>query len=145
MNCFSQNKTDSPISIFGNWKCVKHDYKGFQKFNLQQAEQIRNSVLSIENHTFRYAKAGFINKCTFFNWKISKYDTTESYGYSIEYRYTKPELAKMLKITPVDNKGNLNCYNECSTFFLKKDTLISICGGYTFYWVKIPINAVHSL
>lgn len=45
-------------------------------------------------------------------------------------------LSKILVFTPVDEKGELTCYNDCAAIFLKEDTLINVCGGYTFYFVK---------
>lgn len=122
--------------IFGKWKCVKQDYRGYQKFSLEQAEQIRHSILIFEKNNFFYEGVKFIEPCSFTNIKISKYDTSAYLGYSVEYVYLKKELAKVLVIEPVDEKGEGACFNECAIFFLKQDTLINICGGYTFYMLK---------
>jgi len=133
----SQSKQSPDSYILGDWHCVKHDYRGYQKFSLKQAEAIKKIILKIKQNGFSYSKADFVEKCDFIGWQASKYDTSEQLGYSIEYRYQKTELAKLLKMTPVDKKGNLSCYNERSTFFLKGDILIKTCGGYRFYWLKV--------
>jgi len=41
-----------------------------------------------------------------------------------------------LEFTPVDSKGNAACINNCSEYLLKGDTLINICGGYTYYMLR---------
>jgi hypothetical protein len=122
--------------ILGTWKCVDHDYRGEEKFNLKQAELIRYSILNIGKHNFSYSKAKFIENCNFSDWEMTMYDTTQDFVYSLEYKYYKSELTKMFSFIPVDSNGRSACYNECATFFLKEDTLITICGGYTFYWLK---------
>lgn len=123
------------MNINGRWKSVKHDYRGRQKFSLQQANLIRSSVLTIEQNTFNYSKAQFIKSCNFYTWKKSPYDTTV-YD-NLQLIYTNAELQKLTIFDPVDKAGNLSCFNECALFYLKQDTLINLCGGYIFYWVKI--------
>ena len=131
----SHSPTADRNSIIGKWKCVKHDYKGRQKFSLQQAESIRRSVLEIRKNTFSYSKIKFVKNCFFSGWKMTAYDTLE-YN-NLELRYTKAELQKFTVAFPVDAKGESACFNECALFYLTHDTLINICGGYTFYRVRI--------
>lgn len=42
----------------------------------------------------------------------------------------------MTTFLPIDENGESACYNECSQLYLKQDTLINLCGGYTFYLMK---------
>ena len=131
----SHNPIADNNSIIGKWKCVKHEYKGRQKFSLQQAESIRRSILEIRKNTFSYSNVKFVNRCFFSGWKMTAYDTLE-YN-NLELRYTKAELQKFTVAVPVDAKGEFACFNECALFYLAQDTLINICGGYTFYRVRI--------
>lgn len=55
---------------------------------------------------------------------------------SIERKYPENVLAKFLHLLPVQENGDFNCYNECSVFYLKQDTLINICERYTYDLVK---------
>jgi hypothetical protein len=126
--------TVSPINITGKWKCIKHDYRGKQKFSLKQAEFIRQSILDIKTNTFAYSKAKFIKPCTFQGWKRTAYDTSQ-YD-NLELIFTKAELQKITVWDPVNAKGVNACFNECAIFYLKHDTLINVCGGYTFYRVR---------
>lgn len=123
--------------IYGKWECVKSDYRGYQKYNFEQAEKIRQSVLNIERHRLYYSGIEFIEPCNYSHFNISNFDTSLFYGYSIEFVYSKKELAKIFVYVPVDEKGNDACFNDCVTLLLKQDTLINICGGYTFYLLKI--------
>jgi hypothetical protein len=134
-NACSQNKSVRSSYIFGTWKCVKHDYSGYQKFDIQTAERIRLSKLHIERNKFYYENSG-VESCDFYKFNISKYDTNEYGGSSIEFKYTKKELSSLLYFKPVDKDGNPTCFNECAILYLKQDTLISFCGGYTYYLIK---------
>jgi hypothetical protein len=120
--------------VYGNWKCVRKDYRGYQKFSLQQAEKIRKATLRIEKTTFSFRDIKFIEPCVFAGWKRSKYDTSEYT--SLALVYTKIELTGIQTLEPVDAKGHPACFNECAIFYLKQDTLINICGGYTYYRVR---------
>ena len=133
-DCYTKESV-RPSIIFGTWKCVKHDYSGYQKFDIQIAERIRLSKLHIERNKFYYENSG-IESCDFYKFNISKYDTTEYLGLSIEFMYTKKELSSLLYFEPVDKEGNPSCFNDCAILYLKQDTLISFCGGYTYYLTK---------
>jgi|GEM_PF-2890477 len=135
---YSQDKINNKESlILGKWICVKHDYSGYNKFSLEQAEKIRVATLNIEKDKYYYSNIEFIESCIYSKFNISSYDTTRYYGYYIEFLYSKKELSKILVYTPVDNEDKPSCFNECATFLLKQDTLINICGGYTFYFLKV--------
>jgi hypothetical protein len=136
LNCASQEEPSTEISLTGVWKCVKHDYVGYQKFTLEQAEKIRASKLYIENNRLYYKDISFVEPCNFYKLRISNYDTTNYYGNSLEFRYTKKELSKTKLVEPINENGELSCFNNCSFFVLKQDTLINICGGYTYYLIK---------
>ena len=124
--------------IVGDWKSVKLIDRGYQKFSRIEAEKLYESTLTITHNKFNFKDIDFVEPCVFEKWKVENYDTTEYLGYSIEFLYSKKELSKLLKIIPVDENGELSCYNECSAFFLKEDTLINICGGYTLYLLREP-------
>ncbi|MEO6670259.1 MAG: hypothetical protein ABIN36_12330 [Ferruginibacter sp.] len=128
-------QSENHISITGQWKCVKHDFRGKQKFSLQQAGKIKSSVLTIKKNTFSYNKLSFIQTCTFNSWEVAPYDTSEYTN--LELIFTKPELEQVKVYSPLDKKGDFACYNDCSLFYLKQDTLINVCGGYTFYLKKV--------
>lgn len=130
---FGQSKND--ILITGQWKCFKHDFRGKQKFSLKQAEKIKATVLTIKKNNFKYGDLSFIKSCSFNSWKIAAYDTSEYTN--LELTFTKPELTQLKICSPVDSKGNFACYNDCALFYLKQDTLINVCGGYTFYLKKL--------
>lgn len=134
--CFAQQSLNEKATIYGRWKVVKIDYRGYQKFSIEQAKQIRHSILSVQNNTFFYNSIKFIEPCSFYGWNVKNYDTSENQMYNIGFIYSKKELDKLLILEPVDSIGNASCYNECAVFFLKQDTLINICGGYTFYLLK---------
>ncbi|RFZ92515.1 hypothetical protein D0C36_13895 [Mucilaginibacter conchicola] len=134
---FGQSKSDPAGLLYGDWVCVKHYYRGLQKFSAKQAEQIRKSTLSIRPNTYSFSKAKFVKQCHFYKWQMHKFDLAEeAYSYSFQYAYTKPELAKMGAYEPVDAKGEYACFNECSGIFMKKDTVIMSCGGYAFFWLR---------
>jgi hypothetical protein len=135
-NACSLTKSSRSNFIFGIWKCVKHDYSGYQKFDIQTAERIRASKLHIERNTFYYENSGSIGPCDFDKFSISKYDTSQYWGSNIEFRYTKKELSSFLQFKPVYKDGKPSCFNECAILILKQDTLISVCGGYTYYLIK---------
>lgn len=141
LGCNSQESKEFNInSLYGEWHIVKHDYRGYQKFNLKQAEKIRNSILIFKKNKIYYDNIEFIQNCTFSKIQITKYDTSDydiNYGYgALEYIYTKSELANFKKINLTDSSGNPTCYNNCSIFYFHQDALISLCGGYTYFLIK---------
>ena len=137
--CKAQSNKDKSSFILGEWQSVKEDYRGYQKFTLDQANQIKASTLTISDDAFYYEGIDFIEPCQFYEWEITPFDTAEYLGHSIEFKYDKNELARFLTLTPSDENGDLACFNECATFFLNGDTLINVCGGYTFYLTKSPL------
>jgi len=137
VSCYFQTETKNRSDlIYGKWKCVKHDYGGFNSFTFEQAEAIRKSILNIEKNKIFYMNNSTVGVCEYSKFIISNWDTTLYTGLIIEFRYTKKELSKIQVFNPVDEKGNFACYNDCAKFFLKQDTLINVCGGYTFYLIK---------
>jgi hypothetical protein len=137
INCYSQNELKNPNDIiYGRWKCVKHDYGGYNSFTFEQAEAIRTSILNIEKNKIYYTNINFVGKCDYSKFKVTPYDTTLYLGLIIEFRYTKRELSKIMVYDPVDKNGDFACFNDCAIFYLKQDTLINICGGYTFFLIK---------
>lgn len=134
--CESQKKGNINEYLTGKWEIILHDYRGYQKFSLAQTNQIEKADLIITEDSYYYEGVGFIDTCQFAKWKKGPYDTSNYYGWSIEFKYSKSELAKFMYIEPVNKQGDFSCYNECNIFFLKQDTLINICGGYTYYLVK---------
>ena len=85
-----------------------------------------------------YSNIDFVELCTFSSVKYRKgIDKEDWSGTSFFYRYSKKELSEIIGCELVDKKGEWACYNECALLFLKKDTLINICGGYTLLFKKI--------
>ena len=68
---------------------------------------------------------------------MSKYDTVNITGNILDITYRKKELSKIYVLKPVDDKGGSTCFNNCAEFYLKQDTLISMCGGYTLFLLKV--------
>lgn len=134
--CQDNKEVVSIDSLYGNWKCVKLDIRGYEKYSLKQAKKLQASILTIEKNTFYYKDITFIDSCHFYGWKIKRYDTTE-YNLNLSITYTKKELARMFEFEPIDTKGEWGCYNNCTLFFLKDDTLINNCGGYYLYFLKV--------
>jgi hypothetical protein len=132
----AQIKPDRVRYIIGTWKSVKFEYYGYNKFDSKQAEQIKSSKLYIAEHRFMYDSLNFIGPCDYDRFSVTYYDTTHYLGIYLEYIYTRKELSKLLYFKPVDKNGEYSCFNECTILFLKQDTLISICGGYTNYLIK---------
>ena len=127
---------DKKIDISGDWKCVKFIDAGIQKYTLEQAGEIRKSILHIEDHTYYFKQVKFIDRCFFLGWKATPYSNMAEYVRSLEAIYTKRQLKDLVLIDPVDKNGDVACYNNC-LIFKKGSMLITICGGYTFYWKKI--------
>lgn len=132
----ADDEHNSNNPLIGKWKSVRLDKRGFQEFDLEKADLISQSLLIISEDSVAYSSIDFIDLCRFSRWKIEQYDTNEHMGFSLDFLYTKEELSKILLYRPVDQNGNFACYNDCSNFFLKGDTLINICGGYTFFLVR---------
>nr|WP_067053450.1 hypothetical protein [Mucilaginibacter sp. L294] len=124
------------INISGDWKCVRFSDRGIQKYTLEQAREIRKSILHIEDHTYYFKRIEFIDRCFFLGWKATPYSGIAEPVRSLEAIYTKRQLNDLILIDPVDKNGNVTCYNNC-LIFKKGNKLITICGGYTFYWKKI--------
>ena len=38
------------VNVYGRWKCVAMDTRGYQKFSLAEAKQLEKSILNIEPH-----------------------------------------------------------------------------------------------
>jgi len=92
--------------------------------------------LNIDQNRIYYNNLDFIEVCEYSNFFVSKYDTSLSSRLIIERRYSKLELSKILEFTTVDKDCKRSCYNDCAQFYLKQDTLMYICGGYTFFLLK---------
>ncbi len=138
LNCSAQKQEKYTNEyIYGNWKCVKFDKRGLQKYTLQQAQKLQSSVLTVEKDKFYYNDIDFIELCSFNKWKISNYDTTNLSGNILDVLYKKKELSKIRVLEPVDDKEEPACYNNCAEFYFKDDTLINICGGYTYFLLKV--------
>lgn len=129
-----QQKETYPI--FGKWKCVKLNTQGFQKFQITDAEKLQKSNLTITSTTFGYDEIDFIEPCNFKGWSMRNCDTSENLGITLELLYTKDELSKFIEYSPIDENGEFGCFNDCSIFYMKNDTLINICGGYTLFLIK---------
>lgn len=136
-SCQSNKKNNDSQTIMGEWIIVKQNYKGYQKFSLDEAHKIEESILNINKSEIFYENIDFISPCNFDKLLIELIDTTKLYGATIEYLYTKKELTKIQSIIPVNINNQPTCFNNCATFYLKQDTLINICGGYTFFLKKI--------
>lgn len=121
--------------LIGNWRTVKIDDQGMQSISNDKAKEIEKSVLRVEKNKISFAGANFIDSCVFFRFNLKPYDTESDYA-GLRILYTDKELSSALWITAVDKDDNFCCYNDCNLFVLKEDTLINICGGYTYFRVK---------
>jgi hypothetical protein len=138
-NCYAQSSGGIPDGhLYGRWKCVKLDTRGYQKYSLEQAHKLQASILTIETHTFYYNNINFIEQCNFYRWGINKYDTVHLHRNTLEITYTNKELSKIQVLEPLDSNGKFGCFNNCAIFYLKGDTLINNCGGYILFLIKIP-------
>jgi hypothetical protein len=79
--------------IIGDWKCVKHDYRGLEKFSPEQAGQIRKSILHVEQHTYCFRGVKFKPQCSFEKWQILPFDFSVGIG-SIQRTFSKAQLKK---------------------------------------------------
>jgi hypothetical protein len=122
--------------LLGTWRCVKYLNYGEHKFDSTIAENIRNSNLIITSDKIFNENEISRTECDYFSLEVVPFDTTVTYGYYIEYLYPKKELSKIKKLIPTDMQGERTCFNDCSIFLLKQDTLIHICGGYTYYLLR---------
>src|ERR1700722_397022 len=129
----SQIRKDS-LNIYGDWKCIKHDYRGIEKFTFQQAEEIRKSVLHIEATTYYFKHITFITKCPFYAWRLKPYEPDDIA--MIDRIFTKAQLKQIFLLDPARINGDDTCYNDC-VILKKRNILITNCGGYIFYWVKV--------
>ena len=135
--CFAQRSGAIPADfLYGKWHCIEIGTKGLQKYTWQQIQQLKASTLVIGPNRFYYTDSNFIEPCNFAKWKISSVDTSQFTGTSLDYIYTKAELSKWLEADQIDDKGKDACFNNCALFYLKNDTLINICGGYTMFLIK---------
>ncbi len=126
---------DSHISLYGVWKCVVLNDKWYQKFSLKEAKTLQKSLLHIESHKMYYEGVDFVELCSYHNISEKNYDTSEYDDLALIY--PKAELAKVTVVDLVDKNGEAACYNDCSILYLKQDTLINVCGGYTLFFKKI--------
>lgn len=126
-----------PESIYGKWHCVRLSLIGYQQFSGEQAEKIKNSILLIDRNQFYYYNIDFVEKCTFSKFKKINYDTTAYYNSNLDFLYTKEELSNLYGLKAVDKDGQSCCFNSCTEFYFKQDTLIHICGGCIFFLLKI--------
>lgn len=133
------NMRSNSMSVFGRWKCVVIDYRGYQKFSIEEAKNIEKSVFVVGKHKMYYEGIASIELCEYDTLVGNIVDTSALTGASFEYKYSKDDLSKIIQFAQLNKRGELpmSCYNECSQLFLKEDTLINICGGYTFYLTKI--------
>lgn len=137
VECIPQTEIKINIGqLYGRWKCVKTDYRGYESLSFNQAEKIRKSILNIDSCRIFYDSIDFIGVCEYSKFCISSYDTSGYSGLIIDLLYSKEELSKMLEFTPAYDNCERSCFNDCSQFFLKQDTLIHICGGYTYFLKK---------
>lgn len=133
LNGFSQTHKDSS-NIYGDWKCIKHDYRGVEKFTLKQAEAIRKAVLHIDANAWCFKHIAFPAKCRLYRWKLKPY---QPYDVAmIDRVYTKAQLKQIFLLDPVNINGDDTCYNDC-VILKKGNILITDCGGYIFYWAKL--------
>jgi len=125
--------------IYGDWKCVRLDTHGFQKFSWEKAQKLPSSILTVEKTTYYYNNVDFIEVCHFACWNKYMYDTVHLEGRTLDVLYKKRELSKVVVLEPTDSTGDFGCYNDCAIFYLKGDTLINVCGGYTLFFTKIKL------
>lgn len=132
----------NPLDIIGDWKCVKHDYRGLEKFTLKQAEEVRKSTLHIEKNIYYFKNVKFIEMCRFDEWVVKPFDAYDLIR-TLELTYTKKQLKNVFLLDPVDKAGNTTCFNECAVF-KKGNTIITSYGGYIFFWAKVkPRSSMH--
>ncbi len=134
--CYKQKDEARTNLIVGEWKVVKINTKGYQRYTLEEANLLKSSTLVVTDSSFYYKNISFVDSCTFARWKYSSYDTVNLLGNLLDIEYRKKTLSKIIVVEPVDSLGAWGCYNNCSQFFMKDDTLINICGGYGFYLVR---------
>lgn len=127
-------------SLYGDWKCIKIGDKGLQKFSREEINNLKKTVLKISKNNIFYEKNEFIDECYFSFLKVEDYDTSNIISDVLETIYTPSELSKFKVITLVDSLGEPSCYNDCSQFFKKDDTLINLCGGYQIYLIKHSLS-----
>lgn len=130
--------THEPLEVIGKWHCVFVDSRGFQKLNSHQRDSLKSSILNITENQIFYEGIEFVDTCRFNSLDIIPYIPDSFYnGLSVQFRYSYEERREMSKIITLNSNGEEStCYNNCSTFLLKEDTLINFCGGYTFYLLK---------
>lgn len=133
----AQNSSIKSQNIYGTWKCVRMDIRGMQDYGLDKAMIVKKAILEIDKSEIVYHGASFIKPCNYVKWQINRFDTSYYHGIPLERDYLKSELVKILDFVPVDAKANPACINNCSEYLLKGDTLVNICGGYSYYRVKI--------
>ncbi|MEO6883500.1 MAG: hypothetical protein ABI199_05705 [Bacteroidia bacterium] len=138
-NCYAQQLKNAPSKyLYGKWKCVKLDARGYENLTPEQARKLQASILTVEKHTYYYNNISFIEWCNFDHWIVTKYDTVNLDSQDpLVYTYTTKELSKIKVIEPVDSIGKFGCVNDCAAFYLKGDTLLNDCGGYYFYFTKV--------
>jgi hypothetical protein len=133
--CCTQNRSIPEKDIYGSWKCINGFPWKASKYDQEEIDKIKSSILVIENGKFYFDKISFIETCTFEKIKISKYDTLYNVP-NLRLLYTSKELSVFSAIDLLDKNGEISCYNDCAQLFYKQDTLINICGGYTLIFVK---------
>lgn len=93
-NSNSDGNIATKVSIYGRWKCISTDYRGYQKFSIAQANKIKNSYLIIEKNKMYYEGLNFIELCKYATLKKERYDTTEYGGASLNLNTIKLNLLK---------------------------------------------------
>jgi len=137
-SCSAQQENKFPLEyIYGDWECVKIDKKGYQRYTWEQALELKAAILTVEKNKFYYNHISFVDSCSFYHWKTFKYDTISLSGNTLDFKYKKKVLSGINVLAPVNDKGELDCFNNCAEFYLKGDTLINVCGGYTLFLLKV--------
>jgi len=154
--------------LIGEWKTVKIEEMKATRFDYSIRDSISNSILVIENNSVylkdtikqyltsvpRADKDSFYVKDTIklfelleiFTWVTPpRYDRLNYLDLEIFYLWLSDEeftkmTKKMLMFYPGESGEDKWKPHDLSPFYLKGDTLISFCGGYYFYRLKIDSN-----
>lgn len=139
--CCTSVRTDiCQEQLMGKWKCEKVLGWRATKYSSLQLELIRTAILTIEEGKFYFSGVGFIDTCYGLEWNIKKVDSLTTIPQQLEVLYDSNEIAELYTLELLNKEGNYTCYNNCAELFLKKDTLINICGGYTLFFTKKSTN-----
>ena len=123
--------------FYGKWECKKVLGWRATKYTSLQLEKIKVSKLIIEKDKFFFGGIEFIDTCNGIEWRVKKVDSLTTIPQQLEVLYDSNEISELYTLEPFNKEGNYNCYNNCAELFLKRDTLINICGGYTLFFIKV--------